>query len=427
MKKILIILLLDLLFSNTVFAETYHFKGCKLSNTVLGNYIINLDKKIIEVTLVTVDGTVQKFSDRIKLIKKDLIISEKLKSGKGDKIYFEYYLNSKTKKLIKLQYKKQSGPDIDIFQIQEKRESDCADVKGGWDKNKIEKASIDKEQEKILRAQKKIKKEQSSIVECEGNNYKQWTNCKGSYKTETGHKYDGLFKNGKILKGIALFPGGAKYVGEFKDYKPHGFGNFAWTNGDKYFGEWKNGKSHGNGTKIWNDGREYSGTFENDKLHGEGTFYYPDGKQYIGEFMNGKRHGEGTFTYPDGTAFIGKFIAGKQQGLGECVDIDGSSTPCTSKTDTKVEDFSGKDTRNISIVAKKWIRISQYETNTKKGKKIMDKLKTDFSTRALELCSPKNKYNVLKKTMEVLDIDETPAYGLETKLKIGINGVVECI
>ena len=63
----------------------------------------------------------------------------------------------------------------------------------------------------------------------------------------------------------------------------------------------------------------------------------------------------------------------------------------------------------------------------KKEKKIMDKLKTDFSTKALELCSPKSKYNVLKKTIEVLDIDETPAYGLETKLKIGINGVVECI
>ena len=31
------------------------------------------------------------------------------------------------------------------------------------------------------------------------------------------------------------------------------------------------------------------------------------------------------------------------------------------------------------------------------------------------------------KKIEVLDIDETPAYGLETKLQIGINGVVECI
>ena len=94
--------------------------------------------------------------------------------------------------------------------------------------------------------------------------------------------------------------------------------------------------------------------------------------------------------------------------------------------DLSGQDFSGKDTQNISIVAKKWVRISQYETNSKKGKKIMDKLKTDFETKALELCSSKGNYNVLEKRIEILEIDETPAYGLETKLKIGINGVVEC-
>jgi len=426
MKKIISIILLNLLFNNIVLAESYHFKGCKLSNAVSGDYIINLDKKVIEATLVTIDGRVQKFSDKIKIVGKDQIISEKIKSGKGDEVYFEYYLNLKTKKIIKLEYKKESAADIDIFRIQEKKESKCSDVKGGWDKNKIEKAAIDKEQERILKAQEKIKKEQSSIVKCEGADYKQWTNCKGSYKAKTGHKYNGLFEDGKILKGTALFPGGAKYVGEFKDFKPHGFGNFAWTNGDKYFGEWKFGKSHGSGTKIWNDGREYSGTFKDDKLHGKGTFYYPDGKKYVGEFINGKRHGEGIFTYPDGTAFVGKFIAGKQKGLGECISIDGSSVPCKSKADTQVQDFSGKDTRDISIVAKKWVRVSQYETNSKKGKKIMDKLNAAFASKALELCSTKGNYNVLEKKIEVLEIDETPAYGLETKLKIGIRGVVEC-
>ena len=154
--------------------------------------------------------------------------------------------------------------------------------------------------------------------------------------------------------------------------------------------------------------------------------YYPDGKKYVGEFINGKRHGTGTFTYPDGTAFVGKFIAGKQKGLGECIGIDGSSLPCESKTDTQVQDFSGKDTRDISIVAKRWVRISQYETNSKKGKKIMDKLKADFETKALEICASKGSYNTLDKKIEVLEIDETPAYGLETKLKIGISGVIEC-
>jgi hypothetical protein len=427
MKKFLTILLFSLLFCNIGFAETYYFKKCKLSNAVLGDYVIDISKKVIKVTLTTVDGTVQNFSDKIKIIGKDQIISEKIESGKGDKIYFEYYLNAKSKTVTKLQYKKESGIDMDLFKLQLKKTNDCSDVKASWNKDKIKKAEISKETKQILEAQEKIKKEQSSIIKCEGNNYKLWTNCKGSYKAETGHKYKGIFKFGKILKGVALFPGGAKYIGEFKDFKPHGYGNFTWSNGDKYFGEWKNGESHGNGTKIWKDGREYSGTFENDKLHGAGTFYYPDGKKYVGEFLNGKRHGEGTFTYPDGTTFIGKFVAGKQEGLGECINLDGTSIPCTSKTDVQTQNFSGKDTRSISIVAKKWIRISQYETNTKKGKKVMDKLKKDFEAKALKLCAPKGNYNVLKKNIEVLDLDETPAYGLETKLQIGINGIVECM
>ena len=426
MKKTLIILLLGLLFCNTSFAELYFFNECKISNAVTGNYTINIEKSVIEVTLKTVDGKIQNFTDKIKLIEKNKIISEKIKSGKGEELYYQYFLNSKTKSVIKLQYKKESGIDMDIFKLDEKRVSYCTDVKADWNKQKIEEAKISKEQKQILKAQEEIKKEQSALTKCQNNDYEQWTNCKGSYKTETGHKYTGIFKDGKILKGISIYSGGARYVGQFKDTKPHGYGTFFWKNGDKYFGEWKVGKSHGRGTKIWNDGREYSGTFKNDELHGQGTFYYPDGKQYTGEFENGKRHGKGTFYYSDGTAFVGKFVAGKQVGLGECIAVDGSSIPCQSKTETQVKDFSGKDTRNISIIAKKWVRISQYETNSKKGKKIMDKLKNNFEAKALELCSPKSEYNVLKKNIEVLEVDETPAYGLETKLKIGINGVVEC-
>ena len=103
-------------------------------------------------------------------------------------------------------------------------------------------------------------------------------------------------------------------------------------------------------------------------------------------------------------------MEGKQQGLGTCINVDGSSIPCQSKTETQTQDFSGKDTRKISIVSKKWIRISQYEANSKKGKKIMDKLKADFEIKAKELCLPKT-YNTLDRKIEVLDVDETPAYG----------------
>ena len=97
-----------------------------------------------------------------------------------------------------------------------------------------------------------------------------------------------------------------------------------------------------------------------------------------------------------------------------------------NRLDPQIQDFSGKDTRNISIESKKWVRISQYENNTKRGKKVMDKLKKDFEAKALELCSTKGSYNVLQKNIEVLDSDETPAYGLETKLRLGISGIIEC-
>ena len=426
MRKAFILIFLGLLFSNNSYAETYFFNDCKLSNAVTGNYVINLKENVIEVTLKRQDGVTQNFSDKIKTIEKNKIVSEKIKSEKAKELYYQYFLNSKSQSVTKIEYIKQEGMDMKIFKLSSKRITRCLDVKADWNKAKIDKAKIEKEQEEILKAQEEIKKEQEKIFECQGDDISEWKDCKGIYKTETGHQYKGIFKNGKIIKGISIYPGGSKYVGEFKNFKPDGYGTFLWDNGDRYYGNWRDGKTHGKGTKLWNDGREYAGTFKNDKLHGEGSLYYPDGKKYEGEFLNGKRHGEGTFTYPDGTAFIGKFVEGKQKGLGTCINVDGSSIPCQSKTETQVQDFSGKDTRKISIVAKKWIRISQYEANSKKGKKIMDQLKTDFEIKAKELCSPKPDYAILEKRIEVLDVDETTAYGLETKLQIGINGVVEC-
>jgi len=425
MKKIFITIVLLLLFSNNSYAESYFFKSCELSNAVKGNYIINIEKNVIEVELVRQDGVIQNFSDKIKSIETDKIVSEKIKSEKSENLYYQYFLNFKNETVTKLEFIKQSGTDMDIYKLSTRRITRCLNVKGGWDKEKIEEAKIKKEEKEILKAQEELKKEQEMIFKCQGNDISKWKDCKGSHEAETGHIYTGIFKNGKIIKGISKYPGGSKYVGEFINFEPDGYGTFLWANGDRYYGNWKNGKTHGKGTKLWNDGREYVGIFKNDKLHGEGSLYYPDGKKYEGEFLNGKRHGEGIFTYPDGTAFIGKFLNGEQKGLGTCINVDGSSIPCQSKTETQAQDFSGKDTRKISIVAKKWIRISQYEANSKKGKKIMDQLKSDFEVKAKEICLPKT-YETLDKKLEVLEVDETPAYGLETKVKVGINGVVEC-
>ena len=427
MKKFFSILALILLISGKSFAESYYFNDCKLSNAVIGNYLINLEKQTIEVELKAIDGKIQYFSDKIKSIEKNKIVSEKIKSAKGENLYYQYFLNSDSKTVTKLEYKKEIGIDMEVYNLHGKRKSFCTNIKTGWDKLKIDKAEISKEQKQVLKEQEKLKKEQSALIKCQGNDFEQWTNCKGTYKADSGHKYEGLFINGEIVKGLSVYPGGGKYIGEFKNFLPNGFGTFLWKNGDKYYGEWKNGKGHGNGTRTWKDGRKYSGQFKNDKLNGEGTLFYPDGKKYVGEFLNGKRHGEGTFSYSDGTAYIGKFIAGKEEGTGECIAKDGSSKKCKSKTDTQAQDFSGKNTRNISIVSKKWVRISQYESNTKGGRKIMDKLKTDFETKAIQLCGSNDNFKVLQKKIEIVDLDETPAYGLETKIQLAINGVVECI
>jgi len=427
MKKIFIIFFFNLLFCSASFSDSFYFKECKLSNSVTGNYVINLEENIIEVELKGADGTVQYFSDKIKSVEKNKIVSEKIKSTQADNIYYQYFFNSKAKTVLRLQYKKESGIDIDLFNLAGRRVNKCQQIKGGWDKKKIEEANLTKEQKKILEEQEKIKEETSLLIECQGDDYTKWTNCTGNYQAETGHKYNGLFKNGTILKGFSIYPGGAKYVGDFKNFKPHGYGSFVWINGDKYFGDWNGGKAEGRGTKAWNDGRQYIGEFNDDKIHGNGTLFYPDGKKYIGEFLNGKRHGQGTFYFPDGTSYIGKFLVGKEKGLGECVAKDGSSVPCKSKSTTQKKNFTGKDIKKIKIIAKKWVRVSQYETNSKKGKKIMNKLKKDFKIKAQEICSSKGNYDVLEQNIEVIDIDETPVYGLETVLKLGINGSIECI
>ena len=81
----------------------------------------------------------------------------------------------------------------------------------------------------------------------------------------------------------------------------------------------------------------------------------------------------------------------------------------------------------ILIEGKKWIRISEYESNSGKTVNlVMVQLKNDFTQKALEICSVTKKFNIIEQKIVLLEIDETPAFGLEAKVKIGLDGVVEC-
>ncbi len=424
MKEVLFTIFLSLVFCNTGFAESYYFKKCKLSENASGDYLIDFDKNVIKVTLKTKDGISQELTDKIKLITKDQIVSDIIQNKTNKKYYLQYNLNVASKSIIRQRYIKKSK-DAFLLPIGPKKQAYCANVKANWnmeewDTNKKEEAEAKKKQEESLQIE-------STLTECQGSDSRQWTNCKGTYTTENGYKYVGKFKDGKILIGTATYSGGARYVGEFKNDEPHGQGTFTYSDGSKYFGEWKAGKGHGQGIKTWKDGRKYTGGFKNDEPHGQGTFIYPDGSKYFGQYKDGKRHGEGTLTYSDGKTYIGQFVAGLAYGKGLCINQDGSSVECKMLKIEKGETSAGKNRRSITIEAKKWVKLSEYESDSGKGKKIMDQLENNFSAKASELCSSTGNFNILEKRMEILEIDETPAFGIEPKIKIGINGVVECI
>ncbi len=424
MKEVLFTIFLSLVFCNTGFAESYYFKKCKLSENASGDYLIDFDKNVIKVTLKTKDGISQELTDKIKLITKDQIVSDIIQNKTNKKYYLQYNLNVASKSIIRQRYIKKSK-DAFLLPIGPKKQAYCANVKANWnmeewDTNKKEEAEAKKKQEESLQIE-------STLTECQGSDSRQWTNCKGTYTTENGYKYVGKFKDGKILIGTATYSGGARYVGEFKNDEPHGQGTFTYSDGSKYFGEWKAGEGHGQGIKTWKDGRKYTGGFKNDEPHGQGTFIYPDGSKYFGQYKDGKRHGEGTLTYSDGKTYIGQFVAGLAYGKGLCINQDGSSVECKMLKIEKGETSAGKNRRSITIEAKKWVKLSEYESVSGKGKKIMDQLENNFSAKASELCSSTGNFNILEKRMEILEIDETPAFGIEPKIKIGINGVVECI
>ena len=424
MKKTIFSLLLVLIFCGPSFAESYYFNNCNISENVKGSYTIDVDQNLINVTLTRKDdGTQQKFSDPIELIGDEKVVSKKIKSSSGENIYFQYYLNSKAKSITKQTYVKQSeffsldGPVTQSF---------CADVKADWDQNEIDDVKINKEQKEILEAEKKALTQKSSIQDCQGNDSSNWTGCEGSFKSQDGSILTGSFRNGKIFQGIALYPGGAKYIGKFKNNKPEGQGTFEYSDGSKYFGDWVNGKNFGNGTKVWSDGKKYAGKFKNDLPHGVGTFTYPDGEEYVGEFKNGKRHGKAKLTYSDGRVYIGRFAEGLSYGIGVCMDEKGSALECSLLKKDSINSEQGKNRKNVSIEARKWIKLPEYESNTGKGKKVVDLLESDFNKKAIELCAAIGKFRVLEKRMDILEIDETPAFGLEPKIKLGISGVVNC-
>tara|TARA_Y100000588_G_C13719369_1_gene696555 strand:+ start:151 stop:369 length:219 start_codon:yes stop_codon:yes gene_type:complete len=61
--------------------------------------------------------------------------------------------------------------------------------------------------------------------------------------------------------GILIEVDGSRYVGEWKDGMPQGYGTQTFDNGNKFVGEFEDGFLHGEGIFIDKDGINCAGTF----------------------------------------------------------------------------------------------------------------------------------------------------------------------
>ncbi|MDE6417539.1 MAG: hypothetical protein K2K68_11030 [Duncaniella sp.] len=138
------------------------------------------------------------------------------------------------------------------------------------------------------------------------------SNCKAlagkllNINTETG-----------ALKG-ELNLGYAKYVGEYVNGKPHGYGIMYFLQSSDirnfYEGNWVNGNQEGKGTMVLKDGTKYEGNWQSNVRYGFGIQYYTDGTIYEGNWINNNWNGSGIYKANNGDRIVGFFENGAANG-----------------------------------------------------------------------------------------------------------------
>ncbi len=110
------------------------------------------------------------------------------------------------------------------------------------------------------------------------------------------------------------------YIGNWKNNKKHGKGNFSSTNENKYLyeGDWINDEMDGYGSLI-TEYEKYVGYFKKGKFDGEGCLVDNKGNIYNGSFKNGIKEGKGTLQLVNGDYYEGEFINGNYNGKGKLI------------------------------------------------------------------------------------------------------------
>ena len=139
----------------------------------------------------------------------------------------------------------------------------------------------------------------------------------GKIKYKDKSEFEGIFKNnkangiGKYIDNINI-----KYIGEYKNNEPKGYGIYN-NNENELEGIYNGNFMEGIGIERNNDGTYYEGEFTLSEKNGIGTFKWRDGTIYQGNFINNEMTGYGIIEYNDGKLYQGSLINGSMNGYGE--------------------------------------------------------------------------------------------------------------
>jgi hypothetical protein len=151
------------------------------------------------------------------------------------------------------------------------------------------------------------------------------------------HRYEGDFKRGKRQgKGLYVSANGDTYTGLFENNLYHGMGTLKSNNGDIYEGEWKKGRASGKSNTVkYRNGDLYVGGMKAGFLHGEGEFRWRRNQgSYKGEWFKGQPQGRGIRIFLNGNKFTGSFYDGRINGDGVMSYANGEISPSRLPTFT---------------------------------------------------------------------------------------------
>ncbi len=155
---------------------------------------------------------------------------------------------------------------------------------------------------------------------------------------EDGTQYEGYNRDGKHNGwGTLTKFDGSVYVGEFVDDQFNGYGQLTTPDGEVKEGMWENNRYAGelknqigcvsgdcmnSYSVLIENGEKYIGEFKNGRPHGMGKFILPNGSVYTGSVVNGKIDGMGTMVYADDgnpispARYVGDIKGGQPNGFG---------------------------------------------------------------------------------------------------------------